>query len=88
MNPAAGGHGLEKKEEDNQQQDSEVQLIIQKGIQAEAQGRRELEEAYCVGYDDGFRDGLAAGYERGDCEMWDEAYSSGYRAAEEELEPL
>ncbi len=64
--------------------EAEIDLTIQKGMEAEARGRRELEGAYCQGFDEGFASGMLAGYEKGRCETWDEAYSSGYKAAKEE----
>jgi hypothetical protein len=50
-------------------------------LEREVKGRKELEEAYCQGYDDGFVDGANAGYEKGECETWDEAFAAGYQEA-------
>jgi hypothetical protein len=37
--------------------ETEIHLTVQNGTEAETRGRKELEEAYCLGYDDGFGDG-------------------------------
>ena len=67
-----------------EEEEAELAFRIQKGLEAEARGRKELEQAYCQGYDSGFLDGMTAGYEKGECETWDEAYSAGWKAAKEE----
>lgn len=59
--------------------ETEIHLTVQKGTEAETRGRKEIEEAYCLGYDDGFGDGVQAGYEKGECETWDKAFCAGFR---------
>ena len=67
-------------------EDAAILLECQRASERETRGRRELEEAYCSGYDSGFMDGVIAGAEKAECETWDEAYNAGYRAAVEEGE--
>ena len=78
----------EEEEEENQMtgddgdahnNETETLSTVQNGIEAEAIGRKELEEAYCQGYDSGFAQGVQAGYKKGKCETWDEAFSAGFR---------
>jgi flagellar biosynthesis/type III secretory pathway protein FliH len=87
------GSSLKKEEDENQMarddgdthnNETEMPLTVQKGIEAETRGRKGLEEAYCLGYDDGFGDGVQAGYEKGECETWDKAFSAGFREGYQE----
>ena len=65
-------------------EEAEIGLFIQQRIEREVSSRKQLEEAYCSGYDDGFRDGATAGYDKGYCEAWDEGFSSGHKEAKQE----
>jgi flagellar biosynthesis/type III secretory pathway protein FliH len=40
---------------------------------------------YTEGFEDGFKSGVESAYEKAQAETWDQAFSAGYRACQEEL---
>ncbi len=62
----------------------EILLYVRKLAERERLMQKELEKQYVLGLEDGFADGVTVGYEKGQCETWDEAYTAGYRAAKDE----
>ena len=71
----------------------EVRMMVRRLAERESQMRKELEseytrgmeDGYADGYNDGYSQGLRDGYEKGECEVWDVAFSEGYKAAKDEL---